>query len=233
LQLDSKDEIRVVTEIAEVDGCNGCVFFEGRKHRDLYVWFARTPTGPSVKFHIANVHTMDELRLTGNCLRGSRPLLSFDASFDSEPHWQLMKEMLIQIFGTPRGHPKSQPFHDHVYNFTVCDGRVWFRNYQILDHAKEAKARARILEKGETPTELVEIGPRFVMNPVKIFAGAMSGHVIWSNPTYVSPNRLRHQVRYEQSEDYMNRLTDKAKRAARDKALEAARPTDELADVFK
>jgi hypothetical protein len=24
------------------------------------------------------VHTMDELKLTGNCLKGSRPLLSFD-----------------------------------------------------------------------------------------------------------------------------------------------------------
>lgn len=28
--------------------------------------------------HFAEVHTMDELKMTGNCLKGSRPLLSFD-----------------------------------------------------------------------------------------------------------------------------------------------------------
>ena len=27
---------------------------------------------------MSTVHTMDELKLTGNCLLGSRPLLSFD-----------------------------------------------------------------------------------------------------------------------------------------------------------
>ena len=28
--------------------------------------------------YITTVHTMNELKLTGNCLKGSRPLLSFD-----------------------------------------------------------------------------------------------------------------------------------------------------------
>ena len=40
---------------------------------------------------------MDELKLTGNCLKGSRPLLNFDDAFDSEPHWQLLKEMFFQV----------------------------------------------------------------------------------------------------------------------------------------
>ena len=43
------------------------------------------------------VHTMDELKLTGNCLKGSRPLLNFDAAFDSEPYYQLLKELLFQV----------------------------------------------------------------------------------------------------------------------------------------
>jgi ribosome biogenesis protein BRX1 len=29
---------------------------------------------------------MDELRLTGNCMKGSRPILTFDESFDRVPH---------------------------------------------------------------------------------------------------------------------------------------------------
>jgi hypothetical protein len=45
----------------------------------------------------ASVHTMQELNMTGNALKGSRPLLSFDATFDSSPHWLLVKEMLTQV----------------------------------------------------------------------------------------------------------------------------------------
>lgn len=88
--------------------------------------------------------------MTGNCLRGSRPLLSFDPQFTKDPHYCLLKELLVQIFGVPNYHPKSQPFFDHVYTFMVLDNRIWFRNYQILS------------EDGA----LAEIGPRFVLNPV-------------------------------------------------------------------
>lgn len=76
------------------------------------------------------VHTMAELKLSGNHLKGSRPVLSFDAAFDEQPHLQLMKEMFTQAFATPRRHPKSKPFHDHVISFHILDNRLWLRNYQ-------------------------------------------------------------------------------------------------------
>ncbi|KAK8643838.1 hypothetical protein V6N13_013115 [Hibiscus sabdariffa] len=44
-----------------------------RKHQDLYMWMAKSPNGPSVKFLVNAVHTMEELKLTGNHLKGSRP----------------------------------------------------------------------------------------------------------------------------------------------------------------
>lgn len=75
---------------------------------------------------------MKELKLTGNCLKGSRPLLSFDETFKQKPEYQLLKELFVQIFSTPNHHPKSQPFIDHVITFTIVDHRIWFRNYQIL-----------------------------------------------------------------------------------------------------
>ena len=77
------------------------------------------------------VHTMAELKLSGNHLKGSRPVLSFDAAFDEQPHLQLMKEMFTQAFATPRRHPKSKPFHDHVLSFHFLDNRLWLRNYQV------------------------------------------------------------------------------------------------------
>ena len=58
-------------------------------------------------------------------------MLSFDASFDQQPHLQLIKEMLGQIFGTPARHHKSKPFFDHVLSFSIADGCVWMRNYQV------------------------------------------------------------------------------------------------------
>ena len=80
--------------------------------------------GPSVKFHLTNLHTMDELKMTGNCMKGSRPLLSFDAAFEASDHLRLIKHLLVDVFGTPRGHPKSKPFVDRVMAFYHVDGKV-------------------------------------------------------------------------------------------------------------
>ncbi|KAG6464804.1 hypothetical protein O3G_MSEX014743 [Manduca sexta] len=175
-KMERSKNLYVVNEISEMKNCNKCILFEGRKMRDLYMWVANVPNGPSVKFLVENIYTMGELKMTGNCLRGSRPLLSFDPQFTKDPHYGLLKEMLIQIFGVPNHHPKSQPFFDHVYTFMILDNRVWFRNYQILS------------EDGA----LAEIGPRFVLNPVKIFSGSFGGVTLWENP-----KRIEKKVVYE------------------------------------
>ena len=52
-------------------------------------------------------------------------------AFDEQPHLQLLKEMLVHIFSTPKRHAKSKPFHDHVISFGVADDRLWLRNYQV------------------------------------------------------------------------------------------------------
>ena len=117
---------RAVNDIAEMRSCNSVLFLECRKHQDAYMWLGRLgeKSGPSAKFHISNVHTMDELRLTGNCMKGSRPVLSFDEAFQREPHLKLLKELFVDIFGTPRGHPKSKPFVDRVMAFYFADNKV-------------------------------------------------------------------------------------------------------------
>lgn len=117
---------RAVNDIAEMRGCNTVLFLECRKHQDAYLWIGRAGAnaGPSAKFHVTNVHTMDELRLTGNCMKGSRPILSFDESFERVPHLQLLKELFVDVFGTPRGHPKSKPFVDRVMAFYYADNQV-------------------------------------------------------------------------------------------------------------
>lgn len=114
-----------VNEICDVKSCNSFLFLECKKRgQDAYLYVGYPSKGPSAKFHLANVHTMDELRMTGNCMKGSRPLLTFDESFGRVPHLKLLKAMFIDIFGTPRGHPKSKPFVDRVMGFYFADNKV-------------------------------------------------------------------------------------------------------------
>jgi ribosome biogenesis protein BRX1 len=113
-----------VSDIAEMRGCNTVLMLECRKRQDAYMWIGRVGGGPTARFHVTNIHTMDELRLTGNCMKGSRPLLSFDESFDRLGHLKLLKELFEETFGVPRGHPKSKPFIDRIMSFYYADKRV-------------------------------------------------------------------------------------------------------------
>ena len=45
----------------------------------------------------------------------------------------------------PRGHPKSKPFVDHVFQFSYCDRRIWFRNYQLVDAVEHGALRHNLL----------------------------------------------------------------------------------------
>jgi hypothetical protein len=161
------------------------MYFETKKNQDLYMYLGKAPHGPSVKFHVVNVHTMDELKLTGNCMLGSRPVLNFDARFDTEPHLQLLKAILGDAFGTPRGHPKSKPFVDRVMSFFAVKNTIWIRNYQIVDKS----------ERGSNDVSLVEIGPRMVLIPVRIFSGSLGGATLYQNPTFISPNEQRSTIK--------------------------------------
>ncbi|CAH8388854.1 unnamed protein product [Eruca vesicaria subsp. sativa] len=99
---DSKVEAKsskgaTLNELVELKGSSSCLFFECRKHKDLYMWMVKSPSGPSVKFLVNAVHTMEELKLTGNHLKGSRPLLTFSSNFDKDVHWKLLKETLTHV----------------------------------------------------------------------------------------------------------------------------------------
>jgi len=202
VKFDSKDKLSAVNEVCEMKNCNNCIFLEARKRKDLYMWLAKTPAGPSAKFLVQNVHTMAEVKLTGNCLKGARPLILFDKTFDSTPIYSLLKELLMQVFGTPKGHPKAKPFVDHIFSFFIADNRIWFRNYQMVFPEDKKK---------EEPV-LVEIGPRFVLNPVRIFGGSFGGPTLWENPHYVSPNQARSQAKAEKNSLYVNRVNSQSER---------------------
>jgi ribosome biogenesis protein BRX1 len=40
---------------------------------------------------------MDELKMTGNCLKGSRGICVFDGAWDTNEEWKLMKELFSHV----------------------------------------------------------------------------------------------------------------------------------------
>ncbi|CAE7769084.1 BRIX1 [Symbiodinium sp. CCMP2456] len=223
-KFEKRSNFNEINEICELKNCNNVVFFEARKREDLYLWVGRVPSGPTMKFQVLNIHTTQEVRLAGNCLLGSRPIMYFDKSFSEVSYLKLVKGLFTQVFGTPRNHPKSKPFHDHIMCFYWLDKKIWFRHYQISPETPEDN------NKPEKQV-LTEIGPRFVLDPIRILGGSFNGQTLYLNPHYMSPTALRVQARKLLKNPYVKKLNDKAEREERKKANEL--PEDPVEDVFE
>ena len=223
-KLDKKMKVSEVSIISELAGCNATMFFECRKDQDLYLYLS-LKNGPTMKAHLSRVHTMKELHFTGNCLKGSRPILSFDSTFESEPKWALIRNLLQSIFATPKGHKKSKPFIDHVISFSIADDRIWFRHYQIGEQKNE--------DNHNIEPSLIEIGPRFVMEPIKIFEGDFGGSILYQNGDFVHPSILRQEKKrklyfsYRAEKQYREKMS---KKKEDDKSLT---PVSQIDKVFE
>ncbi|TWU75624.1 Ribosome bioproteinsis protein brx1 [Metarhizium rileyi] len=226
VKFDSKSKLNELNELAELYNCNNVLFFEARKGKDLYVWLSKVPNGPTIKMHLQNLHTMEELHFTGNCLKGSRPILSFDAAFDSQPYLRVIKELFLHTFGVPQGARKSKPFVDHIMGFSFVDGKIWVRNYQISEE-EASLAQSGDDDKGKTPrggssgrasnteVKLIEIGPRFVLTPIVIQEGSFGGPIIYENREFISPNQLRSDIRKAKASRHNARVEQNMDRLSR------------------
>ena len=243
-KLDTKTKLYQLNELAELYSCNNVMFFEARKGKDLYIWISKAPNGPTVKMHLQNcmldlyssslcsktdippVHTTSELHFPGNCLRGSRPILSFSSNFSTEPHLQIVKELFTHIFGVPKTSRKIKPFVDHVMGFTFADGKIWIRCFEIKEEeisktdrevqsqvngtghkVNGTSTKTTIRKKGsETKLSLVEIGPRFVLTPIVILESSFGGPVIYENKEFISPNQIRSNIRLSKAGRHNRRV---------------------------
>ena len=189
----SKKECKIERDIAAEElnnicymhSCKFCIYFEHRK-RELVMWLFKSPGGPLAKFSVTNIHALNEIKLMGNCIKYSRPLLSFDKSFDEQEHLKLIKEMFIQTFNSPKGHPKTKPFYDHQICFYNIDNQIFIRVYQILNEIKEKFTN---VDK-EDKIQLLEIGPRFSLNLIRIFSDSLGGKTLYMNKNYIAPGVL-------------------------------------------
>lgn len=240
----------MLNSMAELHSCNVIFFLEARKHgQDLYLWLARPPNGPTIKFSVNNLHTMEELRtgFSGNCLKGGRGIVVFDPSFDENvtmngvdkasgggtEYKALVREMLRGVFCVPRrGVRGMKPFVDRIIGIFGVDGKIWIRVYEIREsdggekkvEAEEGEAQKKDKKKkggkdNMPDISLVEIGPRFVLTPIVILEGSFGGPVIYENREYVSPNQVRRETRLQKAGRYASRKDDLADRTDKRKTL--------------
>jgi ribosome biogenesis protein BRX1 len=193
-KVDRKKHFNALNDLADLHSCNNVLYLESRKNT-CFLWLGHYPEGPSVKFLVENLHTSDEMRLTGNCLKSSRPVLSFDNSFKTSTHLQLIQQMFMQTLATPNRHPKSMPFIDHLFSFSQAFDKIFFRNFEIAKDGKEV--------------QLVEIGPRFTLTTVKVLKGLVSGETLYKNGSFVMPKKELVMRRADRFEEKMRK---KAKR---------------------
>ncbi|KAH8611984.1 Brix domain [Trypanosoma vivax] len=206
-----------LVELCALHQCNSSLFIEAHRRDISYLWISQMPQGPSVKMQLTNVHTADELRMAGNCLKFSRPLLHFDRDFETRPHLRVVKSLLQMAFNTPRYHPKSKPFIDHIICFFFLDEHIWFRNYQIID---------------SEPLALMEIGPRFTLEPTAIFNGCLKGNVIWKSDLSRTPTEQRRDRKTRQLEKMIANEINRTKSNTH-KALNPGPEDDPLDSVFR
>mmetsp|Transcript_27396 Transcript_27396/g.60214 ORF Transcript_27396/g.60214 Transcript_27396/m.60214 type:complete len:167 (+) Transcript_27396:545-1045(+) len=100
--------------------------------------------------------------MTGNNILFSRALLVFDSKFDKDPVMQLMKEILTQVFTINTTNPNYKPFIDHTFSFSIVDGCIHFRHFEMIPSDKSNVEHA-------LADTLVEIGPRWSFKVEKVF----------------------------------------------------------------
>lgn len=208
--------------LADLHACNYVFLLEARKHgQDLYLWLARAPNGPTIKFSVSNVHTMGELGFGGNCLKGGRGVIVFDKSFDDgfekgAEYKSLVREMLAGVFCVPaKGVRGMKPFIDRIIGVFGLDGKIWIRVYEI----REAESKQADGGKDGPDLSLVEVGPRFVLTPIVVLEGSFSGPVLFENKEFVSANQLRSEARIRRAGKYARRRGEAEERVVKKGSL--------------
>ena len=93
------------------------------------------------------------------------------------------------------------------------------------------KQLQRDVRKGYITNKLIEIGPRFVMQPIRIFSGSFTGQTLFQNNEYVSPNIARAIEKKRKGTVYANRVQARVNREGR--AGELTMEKDVVDDVFR
>lgn len=89
----------------------------------------------------------------------------------------------------------------------------------------------QVVRNDDKNMELMEIGPRFVLNPIRFFAGSFGGPTLYQNFDYVSPNDARRLLKLERAKKSQNRSGASEEATFRKQELKQL-DKDEFADLY-
>lgn len=78
---------------------------------------------------------------------------------------------------------------------------------------------------------LVEIGPRFCMNIMRMFQGSFGGPTLYINPEFVSPNEARRDLKQSKKDSHDRRVDEKMTRNEKMKDVRQL-PSDPADQIF-
>ncbi|CAI7908590.1 unnamed protein product [Closterium sp. NIES-54] len=92
-----------------------------------------------------------------------------------------------------------------------------------------AEGASRIYDITVERMSLVEVGPRFCLNPIRVFSGTFGGPTLNENPSYISPNKFRINEK-KHGEEYREKVRERHSRETY-KVVNAL-PVEDLAHVW-
>jgi len=114
-----------------------------------------------------------------------------------------------------------------LYSFSIIP-QIWVRNYQIID---QQPIESKEIKKRKDITSLVEIGPRLVLNVIRIFRGSFGGQTLYKNDDFVAPNFIRSMNMQDKGKLYQERKNKQRERRERQENI--VLPEDPLNSVFQ
>jgi hypothetical protein len=80
-KFDKKTPLSDIVEMCEIKNCDHALYLQstviGKRRKiidkGLYFYLGATSEGPTFKFKLGSIHTLNDFKQTGNCLRHSRP----------------------------------------------------------------------------------------------------------------------------------------------------------------
>lgn len=97
-----------------------------------------------------------------------------------------------------------------------------------LETAKNTKGK----RGAQTALSLSEIGPRFVLVPIKIFEGSFGGAVLWENKHFQTPSELSIQKKQARAGKYISRKDAQSARKEKLEAIQSQKVDDPLSGLF-
>lgn len=151
---DQKNKFSDLRELMSMNDCPSIIYFESTK-RIQYTWIGHED-GPSIRFITYNLFTMQDLSFPVNCLKECGHKLLFDKSFEEKEELVIVKNLFKSVF-------VEKDVYDRLICFYNADNKIWMRVY--------------VLEENE----LMEMGPRIVLEIDKILENCFSGKIIFKN----------------------------------------------------